>query len=188
MKVQSGKKTWLAAMAAAVLAGAGFACAGGDEETAPVPAAAETEQKAVPEPKGRQEIVGWQKAGETETVRNPFSLLHETAAGEQQAAAEMPAKPLQKEPLPSQPLLPRAQQPQNAEPPAGTGNAPPPSLKLKGLMEGEGGRIAMIQIGEQTASLSVGENFQDCTVLAIENNSIVIQAGGQERRLFLPEH
>lgn len=187
MELQGEKKTWAAVMAAALLAGAGFLYAG--EEEAPAPAAvSDTERNALPKPGGRQEIAGWQKAEETEAVRNPFSLRHETAEEAPQAVPEKTEKPPEKA-LPPVPKMSKGKLPPE---PAGSlqvpGDVLPPAPMLKGLLEGEGGKIAMIQIAGQTASLSAGESFQDCMVLAIEENSVVIRSGGQERRLFLPEY
>lgn len=183
---QGGKKTWGAVMAAALLAGAGFLYAG--EEESPAPAAvSDTERSALPKSGGRQEIAGWQKAEETETVRNPFSLRHETAEELSQAVPEKPEKPVEKA-QPSVQEMPKAKPPEPAGILPEAGEAPPAAPLLRGVLEGEGGKIAMIQIAGQTASLSAGESFQDCTVLAIEENSIVIQRRGQEKRLFLPEY
>lgn len=181
MEVQNRKKIWLAVIAAAILAGAGFIYAG--EESPPVPEVSGQEPRALPEPKGRQEIAGWQKAEETEAVKNPFSLLHETAE-EERTAARVPEETPEKRILPSK-ALPEVKATKPAEISESSGEMASAPV-LKGIMQGDTGRIALVQIAGQTASLFVGENFQDCTVLAIEESCIVIKYRGQERKLFLP--
>lgn len=174
MEAQNRKKIWLTA-AAALLAGGAFLYAG---EEIPVPLTSETEQ-VLPKHEERQEIAGWQKAEETEAVRNPFSLLHETAGEEQTVAGKsekVPGKVLLTAQAPVSPLPRRTDYSTDVQ------SIP----ELKGVMKGENGKIVMVQIAGQTASLSVGESFQNCTILAIEEISIVISHEGQERRLFLP--
>ena len=175
MEAQNRKKIWLTA-AAALLAGGAFLYAG---EEIPVPLTSETEQ-VLPKHEERQEIAGWQKAEETEAVRNPFSLLHETAGEEQTVAGKSEKVPgkvlLTAQALPVSPLPRRTDYSTDVQ------SIP----ELKGVMKGENGKIVMVQIAGQTASLSVGESFQNCTILAIEEISIVISHEGQERRLFLP--
>lgn len=191
-KIQGRKKIWLAVMAAAIVSGAAFFYAGtAEEEAMPAPAKVSgTEKKTPSDFKGRQEIAGWQKAEETKAVRNPFSLRHETAEEKQQDVPETPKetkeKPAGKIQQPA-PNFPEVQQASALEVPAETEDVSAiPAPVLKGLMEGERGRMAMVQIAGKTAALSVGETFQDCTVLAIEENSIIMENKGQERQLFLP--
>ena len=128
--------------------------------------------------KGRQSVAGLDAAQVTTQVRNPFSLLHETADDNSPSPAAAPAAVAGSDTAPAAGGRKETVQTAAASEPA--------SPELCGIMQGDTGRLAMLRLAGKTVVLAAGETCQEWTVKLIAKDSVVIGNGGQEKRLFLP--
>lgn len=124
-------------------------------------------------------IKGLARANEVQELRNPFSLLHEregdTVTGKLDAARTEPKENIAA-PVP--------------KPAAGKTTAPANSgrktnLVLCGIVEGAGGRLALLQTGNSTVTAACGETVAGWQVTEIGRESVTLAGHGQVRRLPL---
>ena len=170
MDLQSDKQRLMVLLVTSLVAGAGILYAGEPEEI-PVETAPETASE--PETGHRPvQVLALAQAGSE--VRNPFTLAHETAA-EQGKAVVVPAG----QPLPAETSL----SPPPAAAPSEPGGLAEP--ELCGVMQTESRCLALLRIQGTTVAVAVGETCQAWRVVAIDQDSVVMQKGGREKRLVL---
>lgn len=122
-------------------------------------------------------IIGLQEANEQGGLRNPFTLLHEREGEVPRAAKETVPPPAKAAvPVPGLAAAPPTPVPMRAD---------SREIQLCGIIEGEGGRLALLQAGGSTAAAGVGETVAGWQVTDIGRNGVTVQQGGQMRSLSL---
>ncbi len=169
MDLQSDKQRLVVLLVTSLAAGAAILCAG---ETEDVPV--EKLPPAVNEPEtSRRPVQGLALAQASSEVRNPFTLMHETAAEQKQMAVMTDGPPPEPALSPPSAALP-SQQSGEAEP------------ELCGIMQTDNCCLALLRIQGTTVALAAGEVCQSWRVVMIDQNGVVVQKGGLEKRLVLP--
>ncbi|SFT82292.1 hypothetical protein SAMN02910356_02277 [Selenomonas sp. GACV-9] len=173
MDVQKDKRKLAALVAAVLLMGAGILYAEEPEEgTAdPLPVPGQAAGGA------KKSVRGLASAQADVEVRNPFSVLHETAAAGQS--------------LPDQKVAEKAAAPSGAAPqdspePMAAQRQADPEPELCGILQSGNRYLAMLRVQDKSAALAVGESCQGWTVMTIDESGVLVQNGGQQKRLLLP--
>ncbi len=181
MDLQDGKwrKSVIFGSVCLLLAGgAGAYYAGAAEEPPLVLQEGET-QAAAPS-QNPPEIKGLQQADEVQGLRNPFSLLHER---EGEIAGQSPKVSRPEEKMAAVVQVPKEQGKKSSAPWKKEKNA---ALSLCGIVEGDGGRLALLRNGDATVTAECGESVAGWQVTAVGKTSVTLaKAGGQVRRLSL---
>ena len=152
--------------------GAGAYYAGAAEEPPLV-----LQQESLPQPsQAATEIAGLEQANEGKEVRNPFSLLHERA-GEVAAAVPDTQKVAENGPHPQEnaPIQGHKGRQKNVL----VKKEKAPEIVLCGIVEGAGGRLALLQVGSSTATAAVGEMVQGWQVTRVGSNAVTVVRDGQ---------
>ena len=122
-------------------------------------------------------IKGLARANDVQELRNPFSLLHEREG--EIAGNEL--KKASSEQIAASPVLPVSPEKQAA--PAKHGEKE--GILLCGIVEGAGGRLAILQVGSNTVNAGCGETVAGWQVMEISRESVTVAGNGQVRRLPL---
>lgn len=125
---------------------------------------AKTEQTAT-------EIAGLEQANEGKDVRNPFSLLHERE--NEVAAVPDTQKPAGNE------LRLQENGNKGEQKNVLVKKEKAPEIRLCGIVEGVGGRLALLQVGSGTSTAAVGETVQGWQVTRVGRNSVTVSRSGQ---------
>lgn len=174
--MQDWKKSGLAALLLTVaLAGALFAS--GMEEEAEEIALSEPPPQVEERP-AHQVIEGSDRTGKT--LNDPFTMGHETReekgkAAEKRKAAERVAgqEKISVSQLPPKPVQ-VTQAPAVQEP------------KLKGIISGASGQLALVDYGDRSLTLAVGEGADGIQLLAVEPKRVLVGTPQGEKWLELP--
>lgn len=170
MDLQNDKQRLVVLLMTSLVAGAGILYADEPEEVTVEkvpPAASEPET-------GYRPVRGLALAQADSEVRNPFTLAHETAAGQGQPAVGPGGQQPVENSLSPPPAVTPQQQSELADP------------ELCGIMQTDNCCLALLRIQGTTVALAPGESCQAWRVVAIDQNRVVVQKGGQEKRLVLP--
>ncbi len=171
------RKKWLLGASVLVLAMLGLVWS---EEEAPAPLVAkDAPMQANKEPKkkeGRWKILGAEEAAKEQSLKDPFSLLHEerghtgktvvSSVSQASTGAEM---------IPEIPI----------EEKEGKGKKDT-AWTLKGVVSGEKERLAIVSDGAETRTVAVGETFGDRVVTAIGEDFLSFSDGDGSGELRLP--
>jgi hypothetical protein len=173
--LQDWKKSGLAALLPIVVL-AGCLFASGREEEAEEIALSEPPQQVEERP-AHQVIEGSDRTGKT--LNDPFTMGHETRE-EKGKAAEM------------QKVKARAAQERSPskQPPALPAQVPKVAAfqepKLKGIISGASGQLALVDYGDRSLTLAVGEGADGIQLLAVEPKRVLVGTPQGEKWLELP--
>ena len=156
--------------------GAGAYYAGAAEEPPLVLRKNERQAETPAEPPA---IKGLARANESQELRNPFSLLHERE-GEGASGQLNVVRPEPKESVAAP--VPKTAAEKNTAP-ANSGRKT--NLVLCGIVEGAGGRLALLQTGNSTVTAACGEAVAGWQVTEIGRESVTVAGYGQVCRLPL---
>ena len=156
--------------------GAGAYYAGEAEEPPLVLQEDKTQVTAAQEP---PEIKGLQQADAVQELRNPFSLLHERE-GELAEQSPQVSKPEEKKAA-----VVLASTKKMKQPPADLKKEKNSGLSLCGIVEGDGGRLALLRNGDATVTAGCGESIAGWQVTTVGETSVTLTRAGQVRRLSL---
>ena len=160
----------------AVLAGAWYA---GEAEKPPLVLQAGEAGKVVQE--DALVIRGLQEANEHKELRNPFSLRHETEQESEPMALSA------KQPMENGKI--KMDKPPAASPAEENGSQKPAGneqvISLCGIVEGEGQRLALLKIGNNTVTAGLGEMVSDWQVTGISAAAVTVERSGQVQVLPL---
>lgn len=156
--------------------GAGAYYAGAAEEPASV---LQSDKHREEQPAEPPEIKGLQQANASQELRNPFSLLHEREGEIAEAGRE------EQKPLPA-----TATERAAVTPVAKKQNVPVPKVRqadiiLCGIVEGAGGRLALLRTGNSTVTAGCGEMVAGWQVTDVGAESVTVARAGQVRHLPL---
>lgn len=155
--------------------GAGAYYAGAAEEPAPV---LQSDKHREEQPAEPPEIKGLQQANASQELRNPFSLLHERE-GEIAEAGKDGQKPLPA--TTDSGVATQVAEKQNRPVPKGK----QADIVLCGIVEGAGGRLALLRAGSSTVTAGCGEMVAGWQVTAVGAESVTVARAGQVRHLPL---
>lgn len=162
-----------------LLAGGAGAYYAGEAEEPPLVLQEDETQAAVPQEP--PEIKGLQQAGELQALRNPFSLLHER---EGEIAGQERNDRLPEEDKAGKKAV-AVVSPEKGKKASASVKKETAPLILRGIVEGEGGRLALLQVGSTTVTAAGGESVAGWQVAAVGETSVTLTRAGQVRRLSL---
>ncbi|SHK75296.1 hypothetical protein SAMN05216582_1163 [Selenomonas ruminantium] len=126
-------------------------------------------------------IIGLQQADEGKALRNPFSLLHERE-GEIPVQAVKGAEVKQASSHPDIQKIAIKKKEAKKIPAQPKKRA---DFVLRGIGEGAGGRLALLQTADDTAAVAVGEHVSGWQVTAVGSNTVTLVRDGQVLELPL---
>lgn len=124
-----------------------------------------------------QSVEGSERAASA-SLRDPFTMLHESK--EERAKAASKPKAAESERKPASPALPQPAAVPAMKTPA------PVEPQLKGIISGEAGQLALVDCGDKSLAIALGEEAEGIKLEAIENKRVLVSTPNGEKWLELP--